>query len=146
MHFNRFSLPKSNLIRKPGEYNRVYKHGNRHRGSHFTLITAPNDSTKNRLGISIHGINGAVKRNRIKRIIREFFRLNQDVFKKRVFLSSTANSDTDTGNDPDAGCAGAESSIGIDMVFAIRKGFSIDSPHDVKIAVKSILYKNNIKS
>ncbi|MCK5322616.1 MAG: ribonuclease P protein component [Desulfobulbaceae bacterium] len=146
MHSTRFSFPKSNLIRKPGEYNRVYRQGNRHRGSHFTLIIAPNNSTENRLGISIHGINGAVKRNRIKRIIREFFRLNRNVFKKRVSSVSYADSETHAAHAPDGGCVGTESSPGMDIVFAIRKGFSIDSPYDVKIAVKSICYKDNFKS
>ena len=82
----------------------------------------------------------------IKRIIREFFRLNRNVFKKRVSSASYADSETHAANASDEGRVGTESSPGMDIVFAIRKGFSIDSPNDVKIAVKSLLYKDNIKS
>jgi ribonuclease P protein component len=66
------SLPKTYLIIKKGEYNKVYDKGKRLHGEYFSLILLPNNNLHNRLGISIHGqLKGSVKRNRIKRVIKE---------------------------------------------------------------------------
>ena len=85
----------------------MYKRGKRLYGGGFTLIHRPNDLGHNRLGISIHRrIKGAVKRNRIKRIIRESFRLQRDVYPQDD-----------------------------DIVFAVKPGFLIESPDGVTQAV-----------
>jgi ribonuclease P protein component len=116
----KFSLPKDSLLRKPREYNLVYRKGKRIQGNHFNLIFTPNTKQVNRLGISIHGqLKGAVRRNRIKRIIREFFRTNRD------FLQ-TRNKN---------GCA----SLTMDIVFTVRKGFRLNSPAEVGNAVYGLI-------
>ena len=104
------SLPKACLLRAPWEYRKVYEKGKRLRGPQLTIIHLPNGIGENRLGISIHGVKSAVQRNRIKRIIREFFRLN------RNFLSPSA-----------------------DIVFAVRSGFTADSPAAVQDLVGLML-------
>jgi ribonuclease P protein component len=103
------SLPKAGLLRAPWEYRRVYEKGKRIRGPQLTIIHLANGE-ENRLGISIHGVKSAARRNRIKRIIREFFRLN------RHFLSPPA-----------------------DIVFAVRNGFAPDSPAAVQELVAQML-------
>lgn len=70
-------LPKKCLLRKTPEYQNVYRLGKRLRGNRFNLIVLPNNLGYNRLGISIHGEKKAVRRNRLKRIIRETFRLKR---------------------------------------------------------------------
>jgi ribonuclease P protein component len=107
------SLPKTSLLRKPWEYKNVYNGGQRLRGDRFTIIHAANGSEASRLGISVHGVKRAVKRNRIKRIVREFFRLN------RSFITPAA-----------------------DIVFAVRNGFTPDSPTDIKHLVEQLLNGN----
>ena len=104
------SLPKTCLLRSPGEYKNVYTRGRRIRGDRFTIIYTPNGIDGNRLGISIHGIKKAVRRNRIKRIIKEFFRLN------RSFITPAS-----------------------DIVFAVRDGFAPDSPLEIKNTVEKML-------
>lgn len=76
-----FALPKSCLLRKTSEYNLVYRQGKRLRGSGFALIFLANELPHSRLGISVPAKTGnAVQRNRIKRIIRETFRLHRQIF------------------------------------------------------------------
>jgi ribonuclease P protein component len=113
------SLPKSYLLRKKSEYNNVYQHGKRVHGKNFSLIAAPNNSDHNRLGISIHGqLKGAVKRNRIKRIIREFFRLNKLFIQELGYTSCNLPF--------------------MDIIITVRKGFSLDNPAEMAEAVQHL--------
>ncbi len=68
-------FPKANRIRKRGEFLRVQRVGRRRAGRRFVVITAPARGEKTRLGITAsRKVGGAVVRNRIKRLVREFFR------------------------------------------------------------------------
>ncbi|MBU0729080.1 MAG: ribonuclease P protein component [Proteobacteria bacterium] len=102
-------LPKSSLLRKPWQYREVYRDGIRLKTKDLSLIFLASSHETSRLGISVHGIRKATKRNRIKRIIREFFRLHRS-----TILPAT------------------------DIVFAVRSGFMPDSPSDVKNAVQAM--------
>lgn len=59
----------------------MYRQGRRLHGAGFSLLFLSNDLPASRLGISVHRlIRGAVRRNRIKRMFREVFRLHRDTF------------------------------------------------------------------
>lgn len=106
----RFGLPKESLLGKPYEYSRVYRKGNRLKGQGFSLIFLTNDFSHSRLGISVHRlIRGAVHRNRIKRIIREVFRLHFDLFPESC-----------------------------DIVFTVAPGFSFHKADTVREAVAGL--------
>jgi ribonuclease P protein component len=95
------------LLRKGWEFEQVYKRGKRLHGQGFTLIFQRNSLEYSRIGISVHRqIRGAVKRNRIKRIIRESFRLHRELYP-----------------------------AGADIVFAIRPGVELDSTVEINQAV-----------
>jgi ribonuclease P protein component len=70
------ALPRRRLITKKWQYDHVYRHGSRLRANGFNFIFTLNELGRHRLGISISGVKSAVKRNRLKRLIREYFRLN----------------------------------------------------------------------
>jgi len=68
------TLPKDALLTKPWQYQAVYRHGHRVWGKGLTLIFLPNDQGQDRLGISVSGQKLAVRRNRIKRLLKEYYR------------------------------------------------------------------------
>ncbi len=111
------TLPRENRLRKSSEFQKVYKKGQRLRGDNYSLILAPNTKNIGRLGISVHGYKGAVKRNRIKRIIREFYRLNRSIIPASM-----------------------------DLVFTVRQGFVLESPQDIEKSVRKVLKKAVVSS
>jgi ribonuclease P protein component len=65
-------------IRKRPEYLSIYQHGTRTYARHFTIVAQKNELGYGRLGITVSKkVGDAVCRNRVKRLIREFFRLNK---------------------------------------------------------------------
>jgi len=121
---NPLSLPKTYLLRKKSEYDNVYLRGKRVHGENFSLILLPNNLENNRLGISIHGqLKGAAKRNRIKRIIREFFRLN------RRFLQEKSSRSCELPS--------------MDIVITVRKGFNLEKLADFAVAISSLLDRSS---
>lgn len=75
------------------------------------LVCRPNSENHSRIGISIHRkIRGAAKRNRIKRVVRESFR----VWRQRY-------------------------PVGYDMIFAVRPDFKMNHPEDISRAVDQLV-------
>ena len=79
-----YEFNRESRLLTPGQFQSVFKKPIRFGSRHFTLLIIPtnlsDDSTKNnRLGLAIakKRVKLAVQRNRIKRIIRESFRINQ---------------------------------------------------------------------
>ncbi|MBW2558325.1 MAG: ribonuclease P protein component [Deltaproteobacteria bacterium] len=73
------SFGKKERVRKRKNYLSIYQRGVRVHSSSFTVILSPNPSGEKRLGVAVSKkVGNAVKRNRIKRLLKEFFRLNKD--------------------------------------------------------------------
>jgi len=74
-----FKLTKSERLLKRGEFLAVSKKPDRRiKTDHFLLLIKPNQLSQTRLGITASKkVGSAVKRNRVKRRVREFFRTNK---------------------------------------------------------------------
>ncbi|MEA2013770.1 MAG: ribonuclease P protein component [Thermodesulfobacteriota bacterium] len=73
------SFGKKERVRKRKRYLSIYQGGGRVHSDNFVVILAPNPSGDKRFGVTVSKkVGDAVKRNRIKRLLREFFRLNKD--------------------------------------------------------------------
>ncbi len=69
---------KDERIRKRAEYLSIYQQGTRTYSRSFIIVSRKNQLGYRRLGITVSKkVGNAVRRNRIKRVIREFFRLHK---------------------------------------------------------------------
>lgn len=73
------SFPRELRLLTPSQFSRIFDHPVKAVSDHFTLLAKKNDLDHPRLGLVIakKKEKTAVGRNRVKRIIRESFRLNQ---------------------------------------------------------------------
>jgi len=73
-----YEFNRESRLLTPGQFQSVFSNPTRYGSSHITILVIPN-SQNNRLGLAIakKRIKLAVQRNRIKRLIRNSFRLNQ---------------------------------------------------------------------
>jgi ribonuclease P protein component len=75
---NRATFPRTYRLTRRSQFRTVYERGKRIGSPSFTLFGLPNDAGSCRLGITAtRRLGGAVRRNRIKRVLRDIFRRNR---------------------------------------------------------------------
>ncbi len=105
------TFSKSERIRKKRDFLAIQRWGLRLHSRHFTLLYHRNQLGLSRLGITAsRKVGSAVRRNRIKRLLREFFRLNKSSLK----------------------CAE-------DILLIVRKGIANLTYHEVKGELEELL-------
>lgn len=73
-----FLFPKTERLLNRPDFVNLNRSGERHYTKHFTVILKKNGLGITRLGVTVTKKTGnAVKRNKVKRLVREFFRLNK---------------------------------------------------------------------
>ena len=74
----RFSFTKADRILKRSEFIALSKSGRKVQDINFIAYILPAQYNQSRLGVTVtKKVGQAVERNRIKRLVREFFRLNR---------------------------------------------------------------------
>lgn len=75
----RLTFPRHLRVVKRGDFQRAYKQGARARGSCLIVVAVANQLPHPRLGLSVGRViwKSAVRRNRVRRIFREAFRLQR---------------------------------------------------------------------
>ncbi|MGD0276998.1 MAG: ribonuclease P protein component [Syntrophales bacterium] len=75
----RYTFGRQDRIRKKKDFTKIYAKGTRFHTGNFTVITYSNPNGIRRLGLTVSKkVGSAVQRNRVKRLLREFFRLNKE--------------------------------------------------------------------
>ncbi|QIJ72187.1 ribonuclease P protein component [Thermosulfuriphilus ammonigenes] len=100
----REGLSRQERLCRRQDYLKAYRQGTRFRLPYLTIIIVPNRCGFTRVGISVsRKIKEAVQRNRAKRLLREFFRRNKNLFPS-----------------------------GYDVVFVAKEGLLKQTPGDLK--------------
>ena len=75
----RLTFPAARRLRRKWEFDQLYACGRRLGNQHFGITVQPNELGLARLGLAVASkpFGGSVPRNRIRRLIRESFRLCQ---------------------------------------------------------------------
>lgn len=78
-------FPARHRLNKSTDFRRIFSKGKRIATRLFVIYILPNHQTFSRLGIQVQSkIGPAVRRNYIKRIVRDVFRKNKDSFRESV--------------------------------------------------------------
>ena len=71
----------SESLKKNRDFQNVYSNGKSYANKYFVMYILENDLNKNRIGISVSKkVGNSVIRHRITRLVRESYRLQEDVF------------------------------------------------------------------
>jgi ribonuclease P protein component len=92
-----FSFSEKDRIVRRADFIDVSLHGSRYYTRNFVVILKQNRRDATRLGITVsRRVGNSVKRNRIKRSIREFFRLSKQQIPKGYDIVVIASKEIDT--------------------------------------------------
>lgn len=87
MSDHQYSFTKSQRVRSKTEFSKVFETGIKVSRGPLTALAIPTEQEKSRLGLSVNRrVGTAPRRNRIKRLLRESFRLMQHDFPRSYDL------------------------------------------------------------
>lgn len=72
----------SESLKKNRDFTVVYKEGKSYANKYLVMYVRENDFGRNRIGISVSKkVGNSIVRHRVKRLIKESYRLQEDIFK-----------------------------------------------------------------
>lgn len=84
----------SESLRKTRDFDNVYKHSQSFANRQLVMYICPNNTTNNRIGIVVSKkIGNSVVRHRVKRLIKESYRLNEKEFNRGYDIVFIARKD-----------------------------------------------------
>ena len=87
----RQTFTKADRLTNSIQFKTLSQHGKRHYNSLFIIIWQKSHASRSRLGVTVSKkVGKAVTRNRIKRIIRDFFRLNRNDLRESLDINIIA--------------------------------------------------------
>ena len=110
---------KADRLRKRPEFVYLSKAGRRVQNAYFIILFAPGQHRRSRLGVTVtKRVGKAVTRNRIKRLFREFYRLNKDDVKDKLDINIIAKKEA-------TGLTSAETFIELESLFKKVERYSV---------------------
>jgi len=86
-----YSYKKRHRLTRRDEFVRLSRLGKRCDSTHFFAVFQPGSGPDSRLGVTVtRKVGCAAVRTRIKRLVREYFRLNRQVFKSSYDINVIA--------------------------------------------------------
>ena len=75
----------SESLKKNNDFQFVYKNGKSYANKYLVMYILENNTNKNRLGISVSKkVGNSIVRHKLTRLIRESYRLHEDLFLKSI--------------------------------------------------------------
>ena len=89
----------SESLKKNSDFKNVYTHGKSYANKYLVMYVLENDLGKNRIGISVSKkVGNSVVRHRVTRLIRESYRLHENIFNSSLDIVIVArNSASNVG-------------------------------------------------
>ena len=85
----------SESLKKNSDFKNVYSHGKSYANKYLVMYVLENDLGKNRIGISVSKkVGNSVVRHRVTRLIRESYRLHENIFNSSLDIVVVARNST----------------------------------------------------
>lgn len=84
-------MKKTDSLKKNSDFKEVYRSGVSHANRYLIMYVSENYQCGNRLGISVSKkVGNSVVRHRVKRLVKEAYRLHEDVFNSGLDIAVVA--------------------------------------------------------
>lgn len=84
-------MKKTESLRKNRQFQEVYRCGRSRANRYLVMYVSENDQNRNLLGISVsRKVGNSVTRHRVKRLVKESYRLQEDIFNSGLNIVITA--------------------------------------------------------